>query len=61
MSQATEHETRKKTIFLDQNYFKIFLERVEEVAREERVRREDIPLILEALKEKFGQGLPERW
>ncbi len=61
MSQAAEHETRKKTVFLDQNYLDRFLFRVEEVAPEYAVRREDIPLILEVLREKFGPGLPKRW
>ncbi len=47
----------RKQIFLDQSYFKGFLERVAEAAGQSLVNDEDIPLIWEALK-PLGEGLP---
>ena len=49
----------KKTVFPDKMAFEAFLEDVERLALGCEVKPEDIPLILEFLKEKFGQGLPE--
>lgn len=49
----------KETVFPDQLSFEIFLEDVERSARGVEVKPENIPFILEFLKEKFGQGLPE--
>lgn len=49
----------KETVFPDQLSFEIFLEEVESAARGVEVKPENIPLILDFLKERFGQGLPE--
>ena len=49
----------KETVFPDMMAFEFFLEEVERAARGSEVKPQDIPLILEVLKEKFGQGLPE--
>lgn len=59
MSKTTTQESMpvRKQIFLDQGYFRAFLELVKEAADEVLVEDEDIPLLLEALK-PFGQGLP---
>lgn len=58
-TKTQKQKVLQGTVFPDQNSFEVFLEDVERSARGVDVKRENIPLILELLREKFGQNLPE--
>ena len=49
----------KETVFEDQVSFEVFIKEVESAARGVGVKTEGVHRIVEVLKEKFGQGLPE--
>lgn len=53
--QKTSHEP----VFPYRTAFEVFLEEVEYAAQGAEVKPDNIKLILEFLKEKFGKGIPD--
>lgn len=59
-TKTQKQKARQEPMFEDQTSFEFFLEEVEHAARGAGVKSENIQVILELLKEKFGQELPAR-
>lgn len=58
-AKTQKRKAQQEPMFPDRIFFKVFLEHVEDAARGAEVKPKNIRLILESLKEKFGQGLSE--